>query len=450
MPSKHEKRLLKASSVLSRSTVTILRSFSTIASTPQPLSALPPALDPSVERAVVLPQPWIDEPLDIYVPRRRSSKRQWACARDVDAASDQNRLVTTSVAPDPPFVFTNLNPFACLPREVEAKVACETPVRRLSGEMRAAAANKLRMIAREEGVVKRRKSAVELEGMTDRVRVSRLSSIKAERRRSSSARRRTSSLTPRRSPSSDISEIPPSFCPNPPLTAAPLFSPVLDRRAAFCDEMPCSPPLSTTSPQLQPPALFNSPSSASLQRLQPRQARPFPLPDLDPVQRLRLPLVFPSPTPRRTSGCERQCPVGIEARPKIDEEEEQAGHEDQLQTAEQSPARFCFFDNVPPLSLPSTSDAPAPNDAPAPTRILPNFRLEMPSANQSLQSLLSRGERRFSTASSYHNSSPGHRLLTPGSIIFHQRSTPSPVSTSATTDIFAHAFGSVLDAPGLP
>ncbi|GAA5894059.1 uncharacterized protein JCM6883_003710 [Sporobolomyces salmoneus] len=227
--------LLRAANVLSRSTSKI-KFFRSISPNPtRPSSPSPPSIP--VSSPTPSRRPSTTPPITVL--HRRASPCE-------DSSRISHKRKEESSAP--PSLFTNLNPFASLPQEVEETVDVAPSKhprigRRHSSELRAAAANRFKLECKTgQPIEYRRQSLVDVDTVTDRLRSRRLSSLKGERRCSSASRRRRSSIAPRQfeplrnrsiSPTDSLLLFPDSPTSSPlPLTT------VSDRRCAFSDENP--------------------------------------------------------------------------------------------------------------------------------------------------------------------------------------------------------------------
>ncbi|GAA5962382.1 hypothetical protein JCM3765_002962 [Sporobolomyces pararoseus] len=447
MPSsKNESPLVRAASVLSRSTSKI-KFFKSLSPIPTRPSSLSPSPSPSPSRFPSPPP--VDEPspqafidaLDKSVSHRgttrTSTKRE---ARESDCNND----------PTPPSLFTNLNPFASLPVEIgSAPSSPKHPrlERRHSSELRAIAANKLRQECAQ--VTFRRQSLVELDVVTDRLRSRRLSSLKGERRRSSTSRRRRSSAAPRGSfsleagPRRSISPTE-SHSSRGSTTAPSLpFVPFTDRRHAFSNENPQS------SFSLNLPSSENKPLATQLRRRSPLQIAIIdpldpPIRHYTSASRPRLDLsesedveIDKSPLPFYSSEPSTRSPslsTSLQTRTDTDDSEFETPLEDDIDSFPGVSSSLLQFSPQPPTRNRRSSIHP---HALSHSRSPPFLHLD-------LASLSRPASRRVSTASSYHRPSPDHDLLTPGTICLFP--TPSYTSRSyhATEDIFAASFGGAL------
>ncbi|GAA5880358.1 hypothetical protein JCM16303_003912 [Sporobolomyces ruberrimus] len=383
------------------------------------------------------------------VPTRTSHKRA-----PVSPATEEVTCTT-------PSLFTNLNPFGTLPHDCEAASVQQPPNRRHSAELRAAAANRFKHECTADRYGKRRKSFAEVEVVvTDRVRSTRLSSIKAERRRSSASRRRRSSALPRHSLSLQPGirrSISPTDSPLPsptsPTISPSVFSPVPDRRCAFSDEFPLPsspPPLSPEDPLSSSSAFSSQLSLATTglsmtSRLRPRSPQQFTFFD-DPSPtprstsqpdylespsgvRMRFPLVFPSAPPRCSNPRSSATTLA-----ELDY--------DDLITPTEGAGEF-FSKSYPDQRSSSPPSSPALHGTePSVTssRPFPMLQLDFATLLNSVDPA-----RRFSTSSSYHHPSPDHLVLTPSTIGFFRTPHPTSRSCYGATDVFADAFAGALE-----
>lgn len=309
---------------------------------------------------------------------------------------------------------------------------------------------------------------VDIDSMTDAVRSTRLSSIKAERRRSSAHRRRESAsgTTPRQSVScgsqgltaidnlssnSHFAQLP--LPESPKLSPLP-FSPITERRAAFSDESLS--PISSLSFSTLPSPTFStafstvSKSSTRTTRLQPRSPQTPSFADGlsghreprlkkqdDSIQspsgvRIKFPLVFPSrppPSPR---------PPQSPAFDHDQEDDTPTPSDDEFSTPTMDSSDY--FANLPP-PLPPKSEFTSPFPPPLVSELSayprsrpqPQLRLDLSFIGSPA------AQRKFSNSSSYRPSPPDHLVGTPGTIALFRTGTHTSTSTYAS-NVFSEAF----------
>ena len=299
--------------------------------------------------------------------------------------------------------------------------------------------------------------------MTDAVRTTRLSSIKAERRRSSAHRRRSSAsiATPRQSVSctSQSLQAADNFIPQLPLPESPKLSPlpfspiIAERRPAFSDE-PISPISDSTFSTLPSPTFSTafstiSTSSNRTARLRPRspqtasftdpmsfhhesQRRPDASIESPSGVRIRFPLIFPSrppPSPRPPQSF-------LFDHDHVDETPTPSDDELTTPTA----IDHDYFTDLPPALPPKLevcSPFPPPLESHLSARPIPQPQLRLDLSFIGSPS----AQRKFSNSSSYRPSPPDQFVGTPGTIALFRTGTHTSTSTYAS-NVFSEAFAS--------